>query len=936
MKFIIGQRWASNAETHLGLGIIVEVAHRRVAVSFPAIGETRTYAADTAPLTRIRYLEKDQITDMDDQSFTIMEIVEHDGLITYICTNAAGETTELQEYELNCFVQFTTPQQRLFSNQLDKNSAFELRVKTLEHAQRLQQSEARGLLGSRTSLLPHQIYIANEVAKRHAPRVLLADEVGLGKTIEAGLILHYQLHTGQASRVLILVPDSLVHQWLVEMLRRFNLSFSIFDKSRMEAMLSEDDQETNPFESEQTILCSTSFLTDNPLYQELALAADWDLVVVDEAHHLHWSTQEVSKEYLCVEQLAHKSAGLLLLTATPEQVGIDGHFARLRLLDPARFHDLETFKAEEANYQALNDLVQSISEYAGEQNIAQAMHQELAGYLGDELKQNPTKDKIIASLLDRHGTGRVLFRNTRAAVQGFPSRNLNAYPLACPEIYTNRYGESSLFPEQAIAGKTWLSTDPRVEWLTEKLKALAAKKVLLICHHANTAIALNQHLQQNAAIASSVFHEGLSIIERDRAAAYFADAEDGAQILVCSEIGSEGRNFQFAHHLVLFDLPTNPDLIEQRIGRLDRIGQLHDIQIHVPYLKDTAQEILFQWFQDGLDLFTQSCAAGYAIYEKFSPRLQEQLSAPEQATFTKLVRETAEYKIRVTTAQQAGRDRLLELNSCRPEIADTLIDAILEEEQSAELANYMDRVFDHFGVEHEFHSDQALIIRPSDNMHAEHFPGLKAEGNTITYSRSKGLMREDMEFLSWEHPMVAESMEMILSGETGNASIATISTEQLKPGTLLLETYFTVQAVAPKHLQLDRYLPLHPTRLLIDVLGRDLGSYLTHEYISKNRDYIKVDIAKAVIEQVRVQVETMLEHAQATAGKKHQVFKADAQTALQNNLGQELQRLRALQKVNPIIRDDEIEFANTQIKSCEEIINRTTMQLQAVRLLINN
>src|SRR5690606_16221880 len=101
---------------------------------------------------------------------------------------------------------------------------------------RLQQAPVAGLLGSRTSLLPHQVYIADEVSRRHAPRVLLADEVGLGKTIEAGMILHRRIHTGQAGRVLILVPENLVHQWLVEMLRRFNLTFSIFDELRIRSL----------------------------------------------------------------------------------------------------------------------------------------------------------------------------------------------------------------------------------------------------------------------------------------------------------------------------------------------------------------------------------------------------------------------------------------------------------------------------------------------------------------------------------------------------------------------------------------------------------------------------------------------------------------------------------------------------------------------------
>lgn len=119
--------------------------------------------------------------------------------------------------------------------------------------------------------------------------------------------------------------------------------------------------------------------------------------------------------------------------------------------------------------------------------------------------------------------------------------------------------------------------DPRVEWLIDTLKMLKQFKVLVICAHAETALDLEDALRLRSGISATVFHEGMSILERDRAAAYFADEEFGAQVLICSEIGSEGRNFQFAHHLVLFDLPAHPDLLEQRIGRLDRIGQRHTI-----------------------------------------------------------------------------------------------------------------------------------------------------------------------------------------------------------------------------------------------------------------------------------------------------------------------------------------------------------------------
>ncbi|STU57680.1 RNA polymerase associated protein RapA [Klebsiella pneumoniae subsp. ozaenae] len=111
--------------------------------------------------------------------------------------------------------------------------------------------------------------------------------------------------------------------------------------------------------------------------------------------------------------------------------------------------------------------------------------------------------------------------------------------------------------------------------------------MLVICAKAATALQLEQVLREREGIRAAVFHEGMSIIERDRAAAWFAEEDTGAQVLLCSEIGSEGRNFQFASNLVMFDLPFNPDLLEQRIGRLDRIGQAHDIQIHVPYLEKT-------------------------------------------------------------------------------------------------------------------------------------------------------------------------------------------------------------------------------------------------------------------------------------------------------------------------------------------------------------
>jgi ATP-dependent helicase HepA len=955
MTFIIGQRWISNTESQLGLGIITDLQGRQVGISFPAADEERIYAVDNAPLSRIIYKEGDEISTNDQQKIHVTHIKEQNGLVLYTGLDESGNEVQIKELALNCFIKLSTPEQRLFSGLLDKLNAFKLRIETLNNTSRLQQSVVRGLLGSRTSHLPHQVYIASEVAQRYAPRVLLADEVGLGKTIEAGMILHYQLHTGRAKRVLIVVPATLIHQWLVEMIRRFNLYFSIFDQSRYDQVHNSDEfddkdaelYETrvkeNLFDSEQLVLCSLDFLMGNDEARQQALTADWDLLVVDEAHHLHWSEEAVSPEYSCIEQLAAHSKGLLLLTATPEQVGIQSHFARLRLLDPSRFYDLAVFKKEEERYQETNTLVQKLIEYKDStqaEELSSELKSQLHSYLGDHSTSNI--NDTIRSLLDRHGTGRVLFRNTRTAIQGFPERHLHSYPLPRPSLYNSLAeltGVINLYPESTLENGLWIENDPRVAWLINKIDELYPKKILVICAKAKTAIALEQHLKLKAGIRSTAFHEGLSIIERDRAAAYFAEEEDGAQILVCSEIGSEGRNFQFAHNLVLFDLPLNPDLLEQRIGRLDRIGQRHTIEIHVPYLLNTAQELLFRWYNEGINLFEKSCSVGFSIYELFQdrllPLLEKAMLESDSASMDELIADTKSYTEQISQALQAGRDKLLELNSCDLPKARELIDAIEGEENCLELENYMAKVFHEYAIDHEYHSEYAEILRPTEHMKTSHFPGLKEDGVTVTYSRTKALVREDMEFLSWEHPMVNESMEMILDSELGNATLTTISIKNIAPGTIFLETFYTVNCAAPKELQLDRFLPFTPIRILMDVTGKNLSKILGYEQLNEMCEPVKRHLGYPIVKQVRDDLEHILANSNKVAEEQMAEMINLGQTEMKQSIGHEVSRLEALQKINPAIRDEEIAFFKQQIEDSEHFINSATLKLQALRVVIN-
>ena len=951
--FVPGQRWVSNTESELGLGIVADIANRRVTISFPAVGEERVYAVNNAPLSRIEYAVGEEILSADGLSIEVSSREEVDGCYTYIGVCSEGLHHSLEEIDLDSFVHFNKPQDRLFAGQIDKNSRFELRVDTLNYFHRLKQSEAYGLLGPRVQLLPHQFYIAHQVSRRHAPRVLLADEVGLGKTIEAGLILHQHLTSGRADRALIVVPDSLIHQWLVEMLRRFNLHFSIMDQERCQALLEAD--EGNPFESAQLVLCTLSMITESAQARELALQASWDLLVVDEAHHLSWSEELISPEYQCIEALSRQVPGVLLLTATPEQLGVESHFARLRLLDPDRYYDLQQFQEEEASYRPVNQLVQCLlSQDAVDQFIRQpVVAEQIEQYLGAETlrtlrsqlqtaedagEERKAINTVIYELLDRHGTGRVLFRNTRSAVEGFPVRKLNSYALPQTETYRELSEdaelEDQLHPER-LYGELWLVADARVNWLSDFLAEMRNEKVLVICAQAGTARSLEEHLRLRVGIRSAVFHEGLSLIARDRAAAYFSEREQGAQVLICSEIGSEGRNFQFSHNLVLFDLPLNPDLLEQRIGRLDRIGQQRDVNIHVPYYRDSAQEALMRWHHEGLNAFLTPSPAGQSLYEAFADRLVECLSRKNDSTgLEQLIKETRQLNEAALETMSQGRDRLLELNSCKQDEAEIILDQLTEASNFRELANYMERVFDQFGVEQQHHSTNAIVLTPGDHMHLHSFPGLPDDGTTATYSRTLALHREDMQLLTWEHPMVSGAMEMIAGGEFGNTALCTIKLPPLKPGTLMLEAIFTLHCPAPKKLQLQRYLPQASMRVLVDVEGNNLSAVLTDNHINQLAKRVAKGTAPNIVRLAREQIGEMINKADDIAAGQQQLIVQEAIANMSEVLGSEMARLKALSEVNPNIREEEIGYLEDLTIALAEYLEGAQVQLDAIRVIL--
>ncbi|MGZ8226278.1 MAG: RNA polymerase-associated protein RapA [Methylococcaceae bacterium] len=940
-NFIPGQRWISNTESELGLGLVLDASFNRVTVLYLASDERRIYARDNAPLTRVSFSVGDTIESIDEEKLTITQVLERDGLITYVGKNASGQEMQLEEVELNHHIQFNKPQDRLFLGQVDPVFWFLLRYQTWIRLQEHQQLPVKGLLGGRTSLIPHQLFIAHESANRSAPRIMLADEVGLGKTIEAGLILHHRLINGLTNRVLIIVPESLLHQWLVEMLRRFNLRFSVFDEARCLGELSDDgfDEESqenpaqnvrneeNPFLTEQLVLCSQQFFAKYPRRQEQALQAGWDMVIVDEAHHLEWSEQAASPEYLFVESLAQLSPSLILLTATPEQLGKESHFARLRLLDPDRFYSFAAFVEEERQFEPVANAAKLLLADEPLNDAAKALLirllkddnvDSLLKNLDDAEKSAAARDGLIKILLDHHGTGRILFRNSRQTVQGFPERERYGYALEAPE----RNGD--------------LQQDPRYVWLVDKVKQLSGQKALLICKQAQTAIDLEQTLKNRAGIASAVFHEGMTIIERDRAAAYFADQESSARLLICSEIGSEGRNFQFVHHLILWDLPTNPDLLQQRIGRLDRIGQKHIIQIHIPYLQNTDQEVLYRWYDEGMNAFRSNCSAAPRIAEILKDDFAKLLSSSNQTDIDAFVAKTRVLSKDIEEQLHNGRDQLLELNSCRKEQAENLIAQLNDYEKEATLWPYMEDLFECYGIDTEFHSVDCFIIRPGDHMRVVNFPELSEDGVTVTVNRANALAREELQFITWEHPMVMASMDLVLSSETGNAVISVIKYPSLKAGQFLLECLFIVECSAPAELQIGRFLPPTPIRVLIDQNLKDLTMQIDHrDLVETGTTFDKQQIV-AFLNSNRTHINKLLSVAEQKANVDMKQLISDATKTMLESLASEIQRLVRLKKVNPTIRTEEIEQLKDMTMLSHENIQAAQLRLDAVRFVITS
>ncbi|MFA5583566.1 MAG: SNF2-related protein [Bacteriovoracaceae bacterium] len=906
-QFVIGQRWISESEPELGLGIIVEVEGKTVTCFFPAAKVDRRYGVNTAPLKRIKFSKDDEIKDQNNEAFLVTETSEDDGLITYYFKEGS-----LLETELSGTLSFSRPEERLFAGSIDSNEVFKLRYDVLLNQRKLFISPVRGYLGARVDIIPHQMYVASQVAQRSRPRVLLADEVGLGKTIEAGLIIHHLILSGRAERVLILVPDSLVYQWFVEMLKKFQLSFQAINHDTGLA------RGENPFEDGQLFVASQRYLMKETWLMEMAMDSKWDLLVVDEAHQLRWAPDNSSPEYDFVAVLAKDTPGVLLLSGTPEILGLAGHYARLHLLDPNRFHSFDSFINETMSYRPITNLANKL---IAEKKLTKEEYKTLKDKLGIDLETMDNKEALQA-LVDRHGTGRVYLRNTRQKMatysEFFPKRFFHPHKIT---LSKSKATESNILNAKA-------------EWLAGFVEKFKEDKTLLICHDKDVVLALEKKLKDSTTVKTAYFHSGMNLMNRDRQAAYFQEA-GGAQILLSTEIGSEGRNFEFAKHLILFDLPKLPDLLEQRIGRLDRIGQKNEIQIHVPYLESSSEEALMRWYHEGFDAFVSSPRGATELYATVRPDLLAVLENDfNEDSFKELINKTAKTHEEIEKKLEDGQDQLIELNSFNLEKAMSFVEEIKSVDESSDLRNFMLSIFNLLGVEVEDMDDpDTFFIRPGDNMYIPHFPGLESEGMTITFNRKNALKKEELTFLTWDHPMVIGIMDFISSKEMGNSTIAQWRSPSKE--NFLFEGFFLLHTVGDRKLQMQKWFPPTPLRVLLNANKQDLTAKLPKKFIDENTTTLSLEKRQSLGELPKDFIKDCIKTGRSLCASRAKQYKEKFKEEMLKSMNSEIDRLEALRKVNSTVSETEILLLKYNRDQILKAMDKAELSLDSLRIVIN-
>jgi SNF2 family DNA or RNA helicase len=451
-------------------------------------------------------------------------------------------------------------------------------------------------------LLEHQTRTAKTVLRRLRGRAMLCDEVGLGKTIEAGIVLSELVTRGLVRSVLALTPPSLVEQWQGEMRRKFSLDFTAYDDPAFR------EHGTDAWQRFDRILVSTHTAKREP-HRSAILGRKWDMVIIDEAHHLRnrntqaWRfASELQKQYI------------LLLTATPVQNHLEELFNLVTLLEPGLLSTAKQFqnrfvdrrdKLTPRNVDELHGLLSEVMVRNRRSTVGLHFTRRWARTVSVALGPEERRLYDDATHLIR-----------RRLREGAGRSGLNRMALVALQMALGSSGHAAAGTLGRLAEQPKLAPEDREELarLAERARGLAdhakvnrlldllrefPEKMVIFTQFRATQVLLADRLRE-AGHEVAVFHGGLSRLEKEAAINEFRGP---ARLLLATEAGSEGRNLQFAHAVCNFDLPWNPMKIEQRIGRLSRIGQTHDVHVLNLVAAGTVEDAVLHLLEAKLNMF---------------------------------------------------------------------------------------------------------------------------------------------------------------------------------------------------------------------------------------------------------------------------------------------------------------------------------------------
>ncbi len=754
MRWSVGDRLTHRHNRGLGPGRIVAIEGRAVVVEFPRSGSRLRLAGDAPAL---------QPLDLGPGRRVRLASSGQPGRVAETLGNGRVRLEDGLEADADDLWPLDAGDdlvERLATGDLDPVEDFANRFDALHL---LELREARGLgsfLGGRIRLFPHQLHAAERATAADPVRWLLADEVGLGKTVEACLVLSRLLRTGRAERCLVVAPETLTVQWLGELWRKYHQVFVLLDEARLADVARDHGQDFNPFDVHRRSVVALETLVAQPRLARQAVEAGIDLLVVDEAHRLRRSPNHPgSPAWRAVAPIAQLGRHVLLLTAIPLDDDVHGFFRLLQLLRPAEFPEGETFEERLARREPLHPCTSS------------ARRVDIGGLpprvgVPVELGDGAWDDRLaLVEAVRRDPAPHALGRRQKAD----RVRRAQASGAALQGLLAAKDERLVRLARKADAA------DPRVAWLAAHAPAWrrAGEKTLVFVAHRETLELLREALSRDAQLASGVFHEGLSSARRDIEVAQFRLPE-GPGLLVSTECGGEGRNFEFCRRLVLFDLPWNPLAVEQRVGRLDRIGRRDPVEVvYFPPPSGIGRDAarLFE----ALGLFREPVAGlepelarveaaleAAALGERGAlwPQRYEALVAGAHAAQTR-IREAAYRELHRDPYGAAMAEGIL---ARLPAELDTLNEDVLT--TACERLHF--HVEPHAGRTWSFDFGSAALV--------DSLPGVPGGSSFLgTFSREEAVDDERLDFFAAGHPLVEAVLAHLEESATGRASVLRVA-----------------------------------------------------------------------------------------------------------------------------------------------------------------